>query len=97
MSHLQVLDARTTQLLTALGSSKEDGKLNDQESVRMMTGSSSCGLISSSQKPSDAPKLISVSPNSGLDLELKLAVSRPLEHNKPSLAAPLFVGPLAVT
>ncbi|XP_030465116.2 transcription factor MYBS3 [Syzygium oleosum] len=97
MSHLQVLDARTTQLLTALGSSKEDGKLNDQESVRMMTGSSSCGLISSSQKPSDAPKSIGVSPNSGLDLELKLAVSRPLEHNKPSLAAPLFVGPLAVT
>lgn len=97
MSHLQVHDARTTQLFTALGSSKEDGKLNDQESVRMMTGSSSYGLISSSQKPSDAPKSIVVSQNSGLDLELKLAVSRPLEHNKPSLAAPLFVGPLAVT
>ncbi|KAF8036374.1 hypothetical protein BT93_C2173 [Corymbia citriodora subsp. variegata] len=97
MSHLQVHDARTTQPFTALGSSKEDGKLNDQESVRMTTGSSSYRLISSSQKPSNAPTSIGILPSSGLDLELKLAVSRPSEHKKPSLAAPLFVGPLAVT
>ncbi|XP_010049555.3 transcription factor MYBS3 [Eucalyptus grandis] len=97
MSHLQVHDARTPQLFTALGSSKEDGKLNVQESVRMMTGSSRHGLISSSQKPSNASKSIGVLPNSGLDLELKLAVSRPLERKKPSIVAPFFVGPLAVT